>query len=368
MSLSPSDNSDLDALRMKIDAIDRDMVELLAKRVSIARKIGAAKARSEHPIYFVPSRETALLEERKAWAGDRVSPDAVMAVFREVLSACTHVQKVQRVAFLGPEATFTHQAAIRQFGQSAELIPVPSIGEVVEMAATGRVDHGLIPIENSSEGVVFDALHALDTLLESDLRIVAQVFLDIRHCLVGKGPLSEIKKVVSKDQALAQCRKWLSRHLPGVVQQPVNSTAAAVDMAASEGASIAAVASRLAAESRELPVLEEGIQDQLDNETRFLVLSRNPQVPPSSTKDRTSLFLFLKDTAGALESALRPFGERGVNLVKIESRPSRRRAWEYIFYLEMQGHIQAQPVAEAIQALENSGAYVRWLGTYPDRA
>jgi chorismate mutase/prephenate dehydratase len=237
-----------------------------------------------------------------------------------------------------------------------------TIPDVFLEVERGDADYGVIPIENSTEGAVF---HSLDMLVESELRIVSQIYLPIEHCLISRSPLDAIREVHSKDQALGQCREWLRRHLPDAQLVEAVSTAAAVRTAA-ERPEVAAIAGALAAELHDLPVLERGIQDKADNVTRFLVVGKTLARPLSGGRDKTSLVISINDEVGALEKALKPFGKRGINLTKIESRPSRRKAWDYYFFIDLVGHHDDAAVQEALAELKAHCPFVKWLGSYPD--
>lgn len=352
---------DLDALRKKIDAVDLEIIERLNARVRLASEVGQAKLKQGSPAY-VPSREEAVFQRLLAANPGPLTADALKAIYREIISASTSLQKVLGIAYLGPEATFTHQAALKNFGSSLRFTPCATIPDVFTAVERGEADHGVVPIENSTEGAVF---HSLDMLVETELKIVAQVFLPIEHCLISREPLEKIRIIYSRDQALGQCRDWLRRNLPTAQVEPVDSTSAAVVRAgATPGA--AAIASRLAAELHGVPVVTAGIQDKADNVTRFLVLGKNVSPPLGQGRDKTSLVFSLHDRPGALLRALEPFSSRGVNLSKIESRPSRQKAWHYYFFIDCLGHWEDGVVQEAVAALRNECPFVKWLGSYPN--
>ena len=276
-----------------------------------------------------------------------ISDDTLRVIYREIISASIALEKRLVIAYLGPPATYTHQASIRNFGVSLEHRPMKTIHDVFAEVESGRVDYGVLPIENSTEGAVF---HSMDNLVESELLICSQVYLPIEHCLLFNGSLDAIASVYSKDQALGQCREWLSRHLPGVELVEVASTGAAAEKAAKTPGA-AAIASELSAELNQLTILERGIQDCDHNTTRFLVLGRTQAKPLGEGRDKTSLVISLSDRPGALELALQPFARRGINLTKIESRPSRKKAWDYYFFIDLIGHISDPVVSQAIDEL-----------------
>lgn len=348
----------LDDHRREVDRIDREILRLLGERLRVARSIGEAKARSGSPIY-APQREEQVLAGLVADAG-QLPPEGVRAVFREVISMSIGAQMPAPVAYLGPEGSFTHQAALRVFGSSVPARPQRGIADIFSAVERGEASYGVVPVENSTEGVVS---HSLDLLAESPLKVVAQLTLEVEHCLVGVGPVSGVRRVLSKDIALAQCRSWLSRHLPQAELVESPSTSAAVEAVAGDPAS-AAVASASAASSRGVPVLARGIQDRRDNATRFFVIGPKPN-PPAGKDEVTSVVLALRHEPGALQGALAAFSSRGINLLRIESRPSRRQAWEYLFFIDFPGHWESPAVQAAVAELSPRCERVTWLGSYP---
>ena len=260
---------DKSEIRAQIDSIDGQILDLLARRISCAKEIGAMKSKNGEEVY-VPSREKLVFKNLLEKNCGRIPEDALKAIYREIISASISVEKKLLVAYLGPCATFTQQAALKNFGSSVDYRPIPSIPDVFSAVEAGDTDYGVIPIENSTEGAV---LHSMDMLAESSLFIVGQVYLKIEHCLLSRGKLEEIRKVCSKDQAIGQCRAWLHRHLPKAVLETVDSTTTAVQMAA-ENPEIGAIASAIASESYDVPILERAIQDKKDNQTRFLVIGK----------------------------------------------------------------------------------------------
>lgn len=351
----------LDSLRQQIDTLDHDLLERLNHRARLAAEIGRLKAHTQAPFY-VPAREEALLRGLLDANTGPLDAAAIRTIFREIISACIALEKKLRIAYLGPEATYTQQAARKNFGSSVHYEPLGTIEDVFEAVERSEADYGVIPIENSSEGGV---LHSMDMLVESELKIVAEVYLRIEHCLLSASPLEKIERVYSKDQALGQCRQWLHRHLPNAQLIASASTAHEVALAREEPG-VAIIASALAAELHALPILASGIQDKADNTTRFLVIGHaNPKPTPSSGRDKTSLLFTINDEAGALQRALAPFAQRGLNMSKIESRPSRRKAWDYVFFIDILGHWQDPTVQEAVAELKLHCPLVKYLGTYP---
>ncbi len=287
---------------------------------------------------------------------------AIRAIYREIMSAAISLEKTTVIAYLGPEATFTHQAALKKFGAMLDYLPLATIADVFGTVEKGDADYGVIPIENSTEGAVF---HSLDMLVESELKIVAQIFLEIAHHLISQSPLAQITKVYSKDQALGQCRKWLHRHLPHAACLEAESTSRAVEIAR-DHQEAAAIASSLAAEMYGVSIVARNIHDKADNTTRFLVIGRRSSDALGEGRDKSSYVFSLNDRPGALMTALEPFGRRGISLSKIESRPSKRKAWDYYFFIDTIGHHDDPLMREAIAELEQRCPFVKWLGSYPN--
>ncbi len=351
----------LNDLRNKIDAVDREVVRLLNERVALAGEVGKVKHAAGEEV-FVPAREEQVFRRLLENNSGPLSERALRTIYREIISASIAVEKALRVAYLGPQATFTHQAALSRFGSAVELEALATIPDVFAAVEKGDVDYGVIPVENSTEGAVF---HSLDMFVDSDLKIIAQIYTPIEHCLISLGSLAEINEVHSKDQALGQCRLWLQRYIPHARLVNESSTAESVRMAATNK-NWAAVASRLAAEMYSVPVVATGIQDRADNVTRFLVVGRQPSPPIADGSYRTSIVVSINDRPGALQQALAPFSSRGINLKKIESRPSRRKAWDYLFFIDFSGHWNDPLVQETVADLEEGCPLVKWLGSYTD--
>ena len=346
-------------LRRQIDAIDDQILDLLNRRANVVIEVGHAKA-GEQKEFYVPSREQAIYERLTAASAGPFPREAIRRVFREIISASLSLEQPMKVAFLGPQATFTHVAAMQQFGFSAQLVPQKSIPAVFDEVLRGRAHYGVVPVENSNEGVVS---HTLDMFMESDLKINAEILLGISHDLLSRsGRLEDVRKVVSHPQALAQCRKWLEENLSDVPLVDVNSTAMAAQMAA-EDESAAAVASEMAATLYGLQVVKPKIEDNPNNFTRFLVIGL--KTPERSGRDKTSVMFSVKDEPGILYRMLEPFSKRGINLSKIESRPMKKKAWEYIFFLDMEGHIADEGVGAAIEELKGYCQFLKVLGSYP---
>lgn len=352
---------DLGPVREKIDAIDRDIIAKLNERFRLAADVARVKHEAGVPIYH-PGREEALLRHLAEINPGPLTEAGMRAIYREIISAMISLEEPLNISYLGPEATYTEQAARKNFGAQPIYQPMATIPDVFAAVEKGEAHHGVIPIENSTGGVVS---HSIDMLAETDLTIINQIYLPIEHCLISKSPLEGVREVHSKDQALAQCREWLARHLPHAQQIDADSTAQAVKLAGEQDG-VAAIASELAAEKYGVPVIARSIQDVANNVTRFLVLGREP-VGEGTGHDRTSLLVSLNDEPGALEKVLHPLSARGINMTKIESRPSRRKAWDYLFYIDIDGHWNDERVQEAITELKASCPLVKWLGSYPVR-
>ena len=355
------ENSNLESLRDEIDRIDEQVVGLLNDRVQAAVKIGQIKDKLGVAPYD-PAREEQVFEKLLAISEGPMQADSLRTIYREVISASIALEKELVIGYLGPEATYTHQAAVKNFGTALTHRPLPDIPDVFEAVEQGECDYGVVPIENSSEGAVN---RSLDLLVDSELHIVSQVYLKVEHCLFSESAMEEIKEVRSKDQALAQCADWLRRNLPKASLTPVSSTAEAVrECKSSQGT--AAIAGKLAGGMHDVPLVEEGIQDRKNNTTRFLVVARSSLPRREGVDYRTSLVLSLSDQPGALQSALKPFSDRGLNLCKIESRPSGKKTWDYYFFVDFIGHSEDEKVVEAMKELENGSPFVKHLGSYPE--
>jgi len=346
-------------LRHEIDAVDDRILELLNSRAALVIDVGRLKSVKKDE-FHVPSREREIYERLAAHNSGPFPNEAIKSVFREIISASLALEAPMKVAFFGPKATFTHLAAMQQFGLSAELVPQKAIPAVFEEVGKGRAKYGVVPVENSTEGMVS---HTLDMFMESDLKINAEVLLEIHHYLLSRtGRVEDIKKVYSHPQPIAQCRDWLAENLPNIPVVDVASTAVAAQIV-SEDYTAAAIASELAASMYDLKIVRERIEDQVNNFTRFLVIGK--KLTEMSGDDKTSLMFSVKDEVGILYRMLEPFAKRGINLSKIESRPLKKKAWEYIFFLDLMGHIADPVIAEAVQELKQCCQFVKVLGSYP---
>lgn len=351
--------SELNKLRKKIDEIDCRILSLLNKRTGVVINIKKTKEKNRLTPHS-PEREREILERLKRLNKGPFPNEALKVIYREILSASLSMEQPLKVAYLGPSATFTHLAAQRQFGSSIEYLPETTIKSVFEAVTRGKAQYGVVPIENSTEGVVN---YTLDMFIDSDLKIAAEIMLAISHNLLSRtGRISDIKKIYSYPQATAQCRGWLEQNLTGIPIIEEMSTAAAARRV-SKDRTAAAVASELAASVYNLKFVRRGIEDHKYNYTRFLVISKDS--PPKTGKDKTSIMFSIKDRVGALYSMLQPFKKYRINLTKIESRPSRRKAWEYIFFVDMAGHIEDKNVKKAIDEVKKECLYLKVLGSYP---
>ncbi len=353
---------DLSELRQQIDSIDREIVRQLNERVRLASEIGHIKLKEGAEVY-VPSREEEVFGRLTAHSEGPLTERALRAIWREIISAAIALERPLKIAYLGPEATYTHQAAMKNFGQSLDYLALATVPDVFACVVRGEADYGVVPVENSTQGTV---ISTLDTLVEAGLTIVSQIYLEISHALISATPLEKITSVHSKDNALGQCREWLSRRLPAVELVEASSTAAAVKYAR-ENPGAAAIASKIAAQLYDVPVLEESIQDKGDNITRFLVIGKEPTPRLGQGRDKsTFVFTLPNNNPGALIKALFPFSMRGINISKIESRPSRQKLWDYYFYIDVGGHRDDESLREAVAELKDFCPFLKWLGSYPN--
>jgi len=350
---------DLDEWRSRINELDDRILDLLIQRAEAAQAIGALKRRQDLPAY-APEREAEIVGRLIARNPGPLPAESIRAVWTEILSACRALEAPLAVSYLGPPATFTHQAALRRFGTAARLTPARSIGEVFDDVERGRVDLGVVPVENSTEGAVNVTL---DRLVDSDATICGEIYLEIaQHLLSRAGSLAEVKRVISHPQALAQCRGWLAEHLPGVPTEEVSSTAAAAELAAAD-ATVAAIASELAARLYGVPILAARIEDLADNSTRFLIIGRRPAAPTG--RDKTSIVFAMRDEPGALYRMLEPCARLGINLSKIESRPAKHKPWKHVSFVDLDGHRDTPVVGEALREIGERTLFLKILGSYP---
>ncbi len=349
----------IDKLREAIDKIDEQILRLLNRRAEYAIRIGKLKQKASSEIY-IPAREEEIFERLERLNLGKFPTESIKPVFREIISACRSLERPLRIAYLGPEATFTHISARQQFGHKAEFLAEKSITDVFDRVEKGEADYGVVPVENSTEGVVS---HTLDMFLNSSLKISAEVILEIHHCLLSRADsLKKIKRIYSHAQALAQCRNWLREHLPDIPILDAASTAEAAKLASKDPSS-GAIASAYAGDYYGLKILARNIEDIKNNFTRFLVIGKKDS--PRSGNDLTMVMFSLRDYPGVLWKALGAFASRKINLTKIESRPLKGKAWEYVFFVEMEGHIQDRKIKQALSELEKRAVFVRVLGSFP---
>jgi chorismate mutase/prephenate dehydratase len=357
---APDGNAELAKIRTRIDNTDDEILRLLNQRATLVASVATLKEQLQVPFY-VPSRERQIAERLSAGNPGPFPTEAIRSVFQEIFSACLSLEKTVRVAYLGPEGSFSHMAVRRQFGQSARALPTGAIAAVFEEVERGAVDYGVVPVENSTEGVINAAL---DSFVDSDLKISAEIALEIVLCLLARPgvDLADIERIYSIPVAAAQCRHWLSVNLPRATLVESRSTTDA-SRQAMDDAKGASVASEVAAKLYGLNVLRRKIEDLSHNRTRFLVLGRQQAEPTG--RDKTSVLLIVRDEPGILYRALGAFAGAGLNMTKIESRPSRRRAWEYVFFVDVDGHERDAQVAAALVAVKQICETVKVLGSYP---
>lgn len=359
-----NETESLSQLRQDIDQIDRELQRLLNERASCAQKVAEVKqaaANGEQVQYYRPEREAQVLRSVME-RNEGPLPDEDMArLFREVMSCCLALERPLEVAYLGPEGTFTHAAALKHFGHFVKSQPLSAIDEVFREVESGQVNYGVVPIENSTEGMVN---HTLDSFVDSPLFISGEVKLRIHHNLLSSsvGSLDGVKRVYAHSQALAQCRKWLDSHCPQVERVAVSSNGEAARLASSEEG-VAAIASEMAAELYSLNALAKNIEDHPDNTTRFLIIGS--EVVPASGQDKTSIMVSVKNKPGALYHVLEPFHRHDVSMTRLESRPSNSGTWAYVFYIDFEGHFDDDKVQAVIAEISPEAVEIKHLGSYP---
>lgn len=349
---------DLGELRKQIDALDEEILKLLNKRAETVLEIGHLKAKTNTNAY-VPHREKAIISRLTTMNKGPFPNSALSTVYREIMSACRSLEKTISVAFLGPEASFTHIASIKHFGSSVDFKPMRSEAEVFREVETGRCDYGVLAIENSTEGAVNPTL---DAFVKSNLVVCSEVLVQISHYLLANSPLEEIREVHSHPQVLAQCRNWIDKNLRSLRIVAESSSAEAAKLA-SKDKQVAAIGSKLAADLYGLKILAEKIQDIPHNMTRFLVVGHH--CSERTGEDKTFVLFSVKDEAGALANALNLLAKHGLNLTNIQLRPSGMKAWEYMFFVDIEGHKDDEPVKEALAELGKASILVKMLGSYP---
>jgi chorismate mutase/prephenate dehydratase len=351
---------DLDANRAKIDAIDRDLVQLLSQRAECVKRIGQAKVAKGGAI-FVPHRETEVFKRIAALNPGPLSEHALRAIWREIMSASFALEQPLTICHFGQPGAFTHLAARLKFGDSVTYAPVEGIATVFSEVERGHADYGVVPIENSTDGSITDTI---DAFLATHLRIINELHLKIRHHLMATGPRAGIKRVYSRHTVFGQCRSWLAANLPGVELVEIVSTTKAAERAAQEP-DAAAIGPEEAAKNFGLPILASDIQDNPNNITRFVVIGKPDRAAKPTGNDKTSLMFGVQDRPGALYDCLLPFHRDRINLCRIESRPSRRRPWEYLFFIDLLGHQQDAAIQDALKELGKHTSTCEVLGSFP---
>ncbi len=354
----PETPDDLDTLRRGMDEVDDQIVGLLARRAELSRRVWRAKQTSGGEVY-APAREAEILERvSNQQAGLR--PEHVRAIYREVLSASRDLQGAPRIAFLGPRATFGHQAALQKFGDASEYVPAATNPDIIGEVERGNADYGVIPIENSTEGPVGESQ---DRLVETGLKVCDEVTIAVAHYLLACCSVDEVRTVYSHPQAAAQCRRWLAHNLPSRDVVHVPSTGLAAERASQEPG-VAAIAPELAAGVFGLNVLARNIQDVSNNYTRFWVVGPRMSERPTG-HDKTAVVFSIRDRVGALRDVVQVFAERGISLSSIQSRPSKSKAWDYVFFFELRGHADEPHVQDALRAAEEHTVFLKVLGAWP---
>lgn len=347
----------LEQLRLTIDSIDKQIVTLLNQRAETAKLIGNAK---KDGVIYKPAREIQVIKNAVKTSAKILPDSSLEIVYREIIAACRNLQRPLKVAYLGPEGTYSEEAARRHCGQSSEFISASSISEVLAMAEKSQADVAVLPIENSTEGSIS---HTLDLLQHTPLTICGEITHPIHHQLLTHAEdLGQINEVIAHPQALAQCRRWLDTHLPSAIRTPASSNAEAARLAASSK-KIAAIASERAATIYALAILCRNIEDESNNTTRFLVLGKDKT--PATGNDKTSLISKTQNKPGALHRLLKIFADQNINIVKLESRPSRQNLWEYYFYIDIEGHQDDLAISQALTAIEKVTVATKLLGSYP---
>lgn len=359
----------LDELRKRIDNIDTEIQALINERASCAQQVAEVKMQFggvEPPLFYRPEREAQVLRKIMARNNGPVADEEMARIFREVMSVCLALEQPMRIAFLGPEGTFTQAAALKHFGHSVVSVPLSSIDEVFREVESGAANYGVVPVENSTEGMVSSTL---DSFMNSALRICGEVELRIHHHLLAQNEaeLTDISKIYSHEQSLAQCRKWLNTHLPKAERISVGSNAEAARMVLNEPSDstsqVAAIAGDMAAETYKLEIVASRIEDEPDNTTRFLVVGH--QVVPQSGQDKTSIIIAMRNKPGALYHLLEPFQRAGLSLTRVETRPSRSGTWTYVFFVDFEGHCDDENVQAVLEEIAAEAAELKVLGSYP---
>ncbi len=351
----------LQEIRIRIDALDEQIQRLISERAAAAQEVATIKLSHDPQAQFYrPEREVEVLRRIKELNTGPLDDETMARLFREIMSACLALEQPLEVAFLGPEGTFTQAAALKHFGHAMRSVPLGSIPDVFREVDSGSAHFGVVPVENSTEGVIS---HTLDMFMSSTLRICGEVTLRIHHHLLSRsGTLQQVQRIYSHQQSLAQCRGWLDSNLPHAERIAVGSNAEAAQLAR-DGEASAAIAGEAAGEIYDLGVLARNIEDETHNTTRFLVIGKKDARP--SGHDKTSLLFSSRNEAGGLHTLLTPFAEHGISMNRIESRPSRTSLWEYVFFIDVEGHQEDPKIMSAFAALKNETKLFKILGSYP---
>lgn len=349
----------LEALRREIDALDATIVELLGRRADVSRRVGALKRHDGGAVY-TPAREAEILDRLIRLSAGAFRPDHLRAIYREILSASRDLQRPPRIAFLGPKATYGHQAALQRFGAAAQYVPAATNPGIVDEVERGAADFGVLPIENSTAGPVGESQ---DRLVDTELKVCDEVTILVAHCLLARCPIEQVETVYAHPQAADQCRRWIAQTLPGRHVVPVASNGLAAERASQERGA-AAIGPRVASEVFGLDVLASDIQDVSQNYTRFWVVGRRMSERPTGN-DKTAVVFSIKDRVGALRDVIQIFADAQINLSAIQSRPSKRKAWDYVFFIELSGHAAEPRVQDALRAAEQHAVFLKVLGAWP---
>ncbi|WP_028292718.1 prephenate dehydratase [Oceanobacter kriegii] len=354
---------ELEKLRQSIDSIDRQIQELINQRARCAQQVAEVKEKYAQPgeqvLFYRPEREAQVLRNVMARNEGPITGEGMARLFREIMSQCLALEEPLQVAFLGPEGTFTQQAAVKHFGHAVNCQSKVSIADVFRDVESGSANFGVVPVENSTEGVV---THTLDSFFDSNLSICGEVTLRIHHNLMSQGDGSNIKRIYSHSQSLGQCRQWLDQHYPNAERIALNSNAEAA-LKASQDPESAAIAGEVASELYKLNLLHANIEDRPDNTTRFLIVGPNPTL--SSGEDKTSIMVSSRNQPGALYQVLEPFHSAGISLTRIETRPARSGTWNYAFFIDFEGHRDDASIKTVLEQLQGVAADYKWLGSYP---
>jgi chorismate mutase/prephenate dehydratase len=350
----------LEDLRHQIDAIDSQIVELLSQRARIVQEVGHGKSRTATS-FFAPERERRIFERLRSLNQGPYPNEAIEAIYREIISASRALEAPIRIAYLGPPGTFSHRAGLNKFGSSSDLQATDTIPDVFAQVERGAADYGVVPVENSTEGVV---TYTLDMFPQTSLKVCAEVFVAVDYYVATRAEsLKAVRRLYVHPQAQAQTRNWVRDHLPKVEIVDATSNSRSAQMAAVDSEA-AAICTDIAAEIYKLPVVASHVEDSANNRTRFLIIGQNE--PKPSGRDKTSIFFSVRHKAGALLRAMAAFDAHNINLTMIESRPTKQMPWEYVFFIDFQGHVQEDPVAHALQMLEEQALFVTVLGSYPE--